>query len=258
MNSEEYARNGLRSILTEEANQSDVIDAIKKKYEVNVTYNDGANGPRRIQPVAYGKTSRGNLVLRAYQPEGASRSATHGWKYFLLDRIVGWDPDKDSHFDRPPEYAGDGEYNPHGDKSMSEVYLTADFGDSQGGDYETGESNGQEKPNNPTPPATNAGSNVSGTNTQPQVSPYANSAKEMGIANNFGTDNAGQTVGPVMKGNTETNTQVSQTKPEDYNNVENNRPIYKGNEEQPQQNDVIDNMQYADDNTADDNEEENL
>jgi hypothetical protein len=48
MSSEEYARNVLRSILTEEANQSDVIDAIKKKYEVNVTYNDGANGPRRI------------------------------------------------------------------------------------------------------------------------------------------------------------------------------------------------------------------
>ena len=66
MLAEEYIRSTVRSILMEEANMDDVVDAIKKKYEVDITYDDGANGPRRIQPCAYGRTSKGNLVLRAF------------------------------------------------------------------------------------------------------------------------------------------------------------------------------------------------
>ena len=44
MLAEEYIRSTVRSILMEEANRDDVVDAIKKKYEVDITYDDGAIG----------------------------------------------------------------------------------------------------------------------------------------------------------------------------------------------------------------------
>ena len=117
-----YALNIINSILLEQASQEYVIDAIKKKYEVDITYDDGANGVRRIQPVCYGKSDKGNMVVRAFQVEGDSRTNDEGWKLFRLDKIISWEPIKDSNFGEPPGM------NTHGDESMSQVYVIADFG----------------------------------------------------------------------------------------------------------------------------------
>ena len=253
MLAEEYIRSTVRSILMEEANKDDVVDAIKKKYEVDITYDDGANGPRRIQPCAYGRTSKGNLVLRAYQPEGSSLSSSHGWKYFLLDRIQDWSPRKDEHFSEPPEFRADGPYNPNGDKSMSEVYLIADFGNSNGGDLETGETENEpnvQQQQSMNIPVSKSGSNISGVKTDnDSVNPYYASAREMSSSNNFGSDNATETVGPVKKNDTETsdNTSVNSVNDGDYNNAEQNSPIYKTNTEKEPEENYIDAMEFVDD-----------
>lgn len=255
MLSEEYIRFTVHSILMEEANKDDVIDAIKKKYEVDITYDDGANGSRRIQPCAYGRTSKGNLVLRAYQPEGSSLSSSHGWKYFLLDRIRDWNPRKDEHFSEPPEFRTDGPYNPKGDKSMSEVYLMADFGDSYGGELETidskqSENNTINQSQSLNIPVSKSGSNISGVNSDNgSVNPYYSSAREMSSSNNFGQDNGVETVGPVKKDNTETtnSTSVNSVNDGDYSNVEQNSPIYKANTENKPEENYIDAMEFADD-----------
>lgn len=46
-------------------------------------------GPRIIEPHAYGYGSDGQILLRAYQIEGASASGEHEhWKLFRDDRII--------------------------------------------------------------------------------------------------------------------------------------------------------------------------
>lgn len=130
----EYLEGIIKSLLTEEAMASDVIDAIKKRYEVKMTYNDGTSdkkgkGSRIIQPVAYGKTKAGNLVVRAFEPYGDSKRGTPHWKFFRLDRITSWKGMKNVKFSEPPadQWNAEGKFNPEGDGTMSEVFLVADF-----------------------------------------------------------------------------------------------------------------------------------
>jgi hypothetical protein len=140
-----YAENILRSILLEEVNQADVIDAIKKRHSVSITYDADnssvGHGQRIIQPVAYGKTKAGNLVIRAFQPLGDTKSRVPSWKTFRLDRINDWKPDNSKSFDEPPSNYG--LLNPNGDDAMAEVYLVADFGNN---DYGDTEANRKEQP----------------------------------------------------------------------------------------------------------------
>lgn len=52
-----------------------------------------APGERVIEPHALGRGSEGQLLLRAYQVEGASASGEHEhWKLFRVDRITSIDP----------------------------------------------------------------------------------------------------------------------------------------------------------------------
>jgi hypothetical protein len=47
-----------------------------------------APGMRIVQPCAYGRSSEGNDLLRAFQTSGASASGEHvHWKLFRVDRI---------------------------------------------------------------------------------------------------------------------------------------------------------------------------
>lgn len=121
-----YAKLILESLLLEEAREIDVIDAIKKKYEVYITYDPKDNKPegkgeRVIQPVAYGKTTKGRMALRAFQPEGDTESSVPRWKMFALDSIIEWRPNKEKHFSKPPMY------NENGDNSFTEVYVISKF-----------------------------------------------------------------------------------------------------------------------------------
>lgn len=258
----DYAREVMLSILKEEVVQNDVVDAIKNKYEVDITYGDGSNGSRRIQPVAYGKSERGNLVLRAYQTQGDSNTDPNGWKFFLLDRIGDWEPHKDRHFPEPPN-GGNGTFNPNGDEKMSEVYLVADFGDKTMSDYETAETTPTEKPVRDVQQTTDT--NIAGIDNQNVAAGNMQSISDMSKSQAFGDTQGMQTSGPVTKGNEATPApQVPQEggegKRTNYSNAMNNGPLYKGavnnkEEEEPSDEDNINNINFVDD---EDNDFENF
>ena len=131
-----YLERLIEEILKEDTLNDMVKDAIRKRYEVYINY-DGEDheydkgkgkGRRLIQPVAFGLTKRGNPVIRAFQPQGDTKTKKPAWKFFLLDKISNWQPNKRSHFKEPPGiYTADGKFNPQGDKTMSTVYMVADF-----------------------------------------------------------------------------------------------------------------------------------
>ena len=131
-----YLRRLVRQVLNESAFENEAKDAITKHYEVYITY-DGENsdgdetkgkGVRLIQPVALGLTKKGNPVIRAFQPNGDTKTHKPAWKFFLLDRIKDWSPRKKNRFSEPPGmYTADGKFNANGDKSMSRVDVIADF-----------------------------------------------------------------------------------------------------------------------------------
>ena len=132
-----YLKTLFESIITEEINITKVTDAIRKRKPVKITYQADdeprGQGERIIHPVAYGLSKAGNMVLRAFQPYGDTKTKTPHWKLFRLDKIENWDILwKRRSFDEPPgQFTADGEYNPNGDKSMTTVYLSANFQNSK-------------------------------------------------------------------------------------------------------------------------------
>ena len=121
-------------LLTEGVPVGKVNDAIDRTYEVEINYRtdgkDNATGKRIIQPVAYGLTKAGNPVIRAFQPYGDTTSKIPSWKFFRLDRIIGWKPKFKQKFTEAPPgmHNAEGNFNPNGDKTMSVVYNIAQFG----------------------------------------------------------------------------------------------------------------------------------
>ena len=79
-----------------------IATAIRNKQLIELDYKPGW---RLIEPHALGYSADGNLLLRAYQIEGASASGEHEWwKLFRVDRAESADP-SDASFDGPrPEY----------------------------------------------------------------------------------------------------------------------------------------------------------
>lgn len=114
--------------INESVNIGPVSDAIQKRWVVKIKYkisNDDRIGveERVIMPVAYGVSKSGNLVLRAYQPQGDTKTTVPHWKMFRLDRIVSWKPLRNEIMYNAPNE----DYNPLGDKTMKKVYRNADF-----------------------------------------------------------------------------------------------------------------------------------
>lgn len=136
----EYFLGIVKELLTESANITTVSGAIRKRCESLITYEpeDGQGGGERIiQPVAYGLSKAGNLVVRAFQPYGDTKTKIPHWKMFRLDKITSWKTIWNRKFDEPPgTYNAEGKFNPNGDNSMSEVYLVANFERSK--DYYSG------------------------------------------------------------------------------------------------------------------------
>lgn len=123
----------IESIINEEVNIPKITDAIRKRKPVRITYeadeDSKGNGERIIHPVAYGISKAGNMVLRAFQPYGDTKTKVPHWKLFRVDKIknfnILW---KRQSFSEPPgQFNGEGKYNPNGDDSMSQVYLNANF-----------------------------------------------------------------------------------------------------------------------------------
>ena len=81
----------------------------------------------RSEPVCLGYSKAGNLVVRAWEREGASYSAAKegnvlpGWRFFRIDKILTFKPTMDNFTEMRPGY------NPNGDKLMSSVIVNASF-----------------------------------------------------------------------------------------------------------------------------------
>lgn len=137
-----FFKNIVSDILTEGINASNAGDAIRHRNEVEITYSGDDGGKRIIQPVAYGLSKAGNMVLRAFQPFGTTKTKVPHWKLFRMDKIDSWKQLRGRIFSEPPgQYnSADGKFNPNGDESMSEVYLVANFERSK--DYHSGKQYG--------------------------------------------------------------------------------------------------------------------
>jgi len=119
-----------KSLLNEVASLNDIQDSIRKKIVVTVYYDGdepGGKGYRRIEPVCVGYSKAGNLVIRAWDLDGASHTASigekplPGWRMFRADKIFTYQPTTDNFTEVRPDY------NPNGDKSMDRVILNAQF-----------------------------------------------------------------------------------------------------------------------------------
>lgn len=124
--------NNLKGLIKEAASLSDVQDSIKQKKVIIIYYDgddNGGKGYRTIEPVCLGVSKKGNMVLRAWETEGASWSEKNegnylpGWRFFRLDKIFTYKPTMDNFTEMRPNY------NPNGDKLMTRVFINAKFDD---------------------------------------------------------------------------------------------------------------------------------
>lgn len=124
----------LKLLITEIASIETIQGAVNGR-KVCVIYYDGdepgGRGLREIEPVALGKSKAGNLVVRAWDREGASHTAYKGeqplpgWRLFRLDKILSCKPTGEVYNTPRPNY------NFNGDKSMNSIITIAKFDNQQ-------------------------------------------------------------------------------------------------------------------------------
>lgn len=214
-----YAKSVLRSIIAENLYQQDVIDSIKNHNPATIVYDDNdarhvnGKGERLIEPVAFGRTKKGNLCVRAFQPDGSSFRGRPAWKTFTLDNIKQWRTDRGSTFNEPPDmYNAEGRFNRNGDDLMDEVFVIADFNKRQEVIQPRANTNNQRV------------NQIPSKNRQ--------SARQMSLTKEFGDNTYQPTSGPVTKGNNQS-VNNNTKRVNNYDNVISNSPIYKtgGNDE---------------------------
>ena len=120
-----------------EASTDDISNSIKNRNVVTVYYDgddDGKNtgkGLRVIEPYCYGKSKKGNMVVRAWEREGASFTGSKGeqplpgWRLFRVDKILSFRPSGEKFNEIRPGY------NLAGDKGMVNVIINAKFDDNE-------------------------------------------------------------------------------------------------------------------------------
>lgn len=256
-----------RHILRESVTPQNIIDAIKKRYEVKIAYSADeepkGKGERIIQPVAYGLSTAGNPVIRAFQPYGDTKTKVPHWKMFRLDKITSWKGFPKRKFKEPPgDYTADGKFNPTGDKSMSEVYAIADFEGAKTR-YERG---GLKKYNDDRMNATplgklkrNINKSIKPKNTLDIVkknieterpkntnywSIYDMAKAAAGNAKDDDVSTISQTVGPIMQGEYD-NTQDISTTPTQYDQALKNGPVFQKQDSERKSD--YDNWNFSDD-----------
>ena len=274
-----YIKNIVKSILAEEANIEGVSDAIKKHYEVEVDYyaNDteakSGKGKRVIQPVALGHSKSGNLIVRAFQPYGDTKTTTPHWKTFRLDRFGEWKPLKKRRFQEPPDfqYNAEGSYNDNGDKTMTDVLIQANFSGTKAYNSGEGKYKGLKQHNDELVkkkveqnPYYNLQKNIEKSynannidyirrnieawknseaakqfRQQNYQQPNQSSIEDMQKITDFGDTTTQQTVGPVAKDNLETKQQNNRKL--DYSQAKMNGPQLKQNINNKEQEDLEDN-----------------
>jgi predicted DNA-binding transcriptional regulator YafY len=122
--------NSLKTLILEVASLGAVRDSIAKRNKCVIYYigdEPGGRGLREIEPVCLGYSKAGNLVLRAWDYQGASHTAYKGeqplpgWRLFRLDKITMFRSTPETFNEPKPNY------NPNGDKSMTKVIINAKF-----------------------------------------------------------------------------------------------------------------------------------
>jgi predicted DNA-binding transcriptional regulator YafY len=103
-----------------------ITKSITRKKKMRLKYEgdkSAGRGWRKIQPVAVGKTKKGDYVLRAWQDGGPSQSDHKPmWRMFRLDKVEDASESLEKFTQAKPGY------NPHGDRSMvGGVELNAKF-----------------------------------------------------------------------------------------------------------------------------------
>jgi predicted DNA-binding transcriptional regulator YafY len=120
----------LKTLILEIASIDSVQRAINNRNVISINYagdKPGGEGLREIEPVALGRSKQGNLIVRAWEREGASHTAYKreqplpGWRIFKLDKILMFKPTGEIYNQARPGY------NFNGDKSMSSVITIAKF-----------------------------------------------------------------------------------------------------------------------------------
>jgi hypothetical protein len=120
----------LKGLILEIASIESVVNSIKRKQVIVLYYTGdapGGDGLRTIEPVCLGVSKAGNKVLRAWDYEGASHTATlgtqplPGWRLFRLDKITSYKPNGQVFNEMRPNF------NPNGDKSMVSIITLANF-----------------------------------------------------------------------------------------------------------------------------------
>lgn len=108
-------------LLREDASVNAINNAVNNMHPVIITYNGPSGsglGEREIYPVAYGISTAGNPVVRAFQPKGDTSTDVPAWKFFRIDRIRSWKNDNSRTFD-PKELNG---FNDGGDEQIETLY----------------------------------------------------------------------------------------------------------------------------------------
>lgn len=114
-------------LIREDASVDAINNAVKNMHPVHIVYNGPSgegNGEREIYPVAYGLSTAGNPVVRAFQPKGDTSSDVPAWKFFRLDRIESWNNDNSRTFN-PEDLNG---FNDKGDEQIETLYAISPIG----------------------------------------------------------------------------------------------------------------------------------
>ena len=104
-----------------------VVNAIENMHPARISYDgpeQNGKGERIIYPVAYGTSTAGNPVVRAFQPQGSTSSEVPAWKFFRLDRIKSWRNDNSRTFN-PSELNG---FNENGDEQIETLQSISPIG----------------------------------------------------------------------------------------------------------------------------------
>ena len=105
-------------------NVDNINKAIDNKIRIKIFYRGDKNiaaGQRTVEVYAYGLSSAGNPVMRAFQLAGDTQTEMPDWKLFRVDRISRW-VETNQRFDQPRP-----KFNPNRDRSMPTVYKIAKF-----------------------------------------------------------------------------------------------------------------------------------
>jgi predicted DNA-binding transcriptional regulator YafY len=121
--------NTIKQIILEKSFDQ-VANSIRNRNLVTIYYDgedNGGKGLRVIEPFCFGVSKAGNMVLRAWEREGASFTAQKGeqplpgWRLFRLDRIGSYNINPKDSFDSARPL-----YNPN-DKGMTNIKICAKF-----------------------------------------------------------------------------------------------------------------------------------